>query len=125
MNLPEQMYSDLKDQIPALKEALETGATYATDVGQRIIQYDIITNAINLLCYIILFFFMCYGFKKHWKWCKNVVTWESNESISILVWMLSILPLIKFLVDKPITKIIKAIFLPEWRLIEILSALIQ
>ena len=125
MNLPEQMYADLQAQIPALKEALATGTTYATDLGQRIINYDIAINSVELAVWLLIFYGMYKGFKMHWAWYKKDEHDVYEPAMTFLAWTFAIFPVIFFLEANPLPQIIKAVFVPEWRLIEILSKLIN
>jgi hypothetical protein len=117
MNLPEQMYADLQAQLPALQEALATGTTYATELGGRIIDYDIAMNSLWILL-ISLFIYPAFRLTKGlWKLAKE----DSSEDlffIALFIW-------VPFLCALPLVgNIARGIFVPEWRLIEILSKLI-
>ena len=130
MTLPQQMYTDLQAQIPALKKALSKGATYATELGQRIINYDITINVFYLIVWlgVMIIFLKCA--KSFWNnFTKQIETDEEKYILPAVVFgiislvLLIIVP-ISFFEGKMLENIFKAVFVPEWRLIEILSSIL-
>jgi len=128
MELPQQMYADFQAQLPQLKEAFATGATYATDLGQRVIKYDIAVN-IGWLLFVIgvstIIAVMLYKTKKAINKKAKIHNMDMDDeniewwSVAFLFTVLSVELNTMF-----IQFIIKGIFVPEWRLIEILSKLV-
>ncbi len=124
MQLPEQIYTDLTAQLPAIKEALQAGVKYSGELGTRVIQWDIASNVISLLIWGTLLALAVRGFKKHLAWCKKNEWDESTMTIAFWIFPCAIFPA-TFFVEAWLWNIIKAIFIPELRLIEILSSLVK
>ena len=117
--MPDQMYLDLKDQLPALKEALLAGAKWGSEIAGRYIQYDIACNIIWILLAIIMLY-VAIKLKEH---AKRWYDKEYNPMGYVGMVLLSVCsPLIFFL---SIFTIVKDIFIPEIRILEMLSNLIN
>jgi len=131
MNLPEEMYSDFKAMLPELQEALQSGVGYATDLGKRIIQWDILNN--YLYCLIILIssvalFFIGGYLRKLFKKFKDDGFNGDDPELSftfigaVICYFTSFILLTKLI--QFLFVIMKTVMLPELRLIEIVSKLL-
>lgn len=52
--LPEQIYSDLKSQLPSLIDALKQGVEYGGELFHRFILFDIVKNVIEIIVLAIV-----------------------------------------------------------------------
>ncbi len=120
MDLPEQIYQDLQNSLPQLQEAIKTGTVYATELGHKIIQWDIAKNITMII--ILLFVGIIVGFliKRVWKAVKTDTDMKGfllflggGELIIIIIFFCSLFA------------IIEAVFVPELRIVEILQNLLS
>jgi len=125
MDVSEQIYTDLKAELPAIKEALLTGVDYASDVGTRFIQYDVAIHTFSLIVGLAFFVFFV-------KKARSINGWiaKAQREDEWYSWWMCYIWNIVFLVllvgvflDLEI--IAKAIFIPEIRMLEVLSKLIK
>ena len=127
--LPETIYTDLKSQIPALTEALKEGASWGTDLAHRFIVYDIWVNAISgalaLLVILGLVGLSVWLLKKRKGWEAEAEPWNKDGvTMGIMLAVPTLLIIIIFLTletSDAISNIIKDIFIPELRIIEVLQ----
>ena len=118
MNLPEQMYTDIKDMLPQLQEALINGTNYATSLGHRVIQYLIVGD----IFLIVLFMFVNFVFYKLYKLSiKNNWDYNIKDGINMCLIISSVVNFVMFIFN--ITDIIKCIFVPEIVLIHYITNL--
>lgn len=127
MTLTEQMYSDLQSQLPALQEALKTGAEWGSDLAGRYIVYDIAYNIFEIFAFCLIMYILYRAWKHFGKRYKDddcdelaYVGLMFVSAISILIGVLSFM-----VIFCNIEEIFKDIFIPEIRIIELLSTLIQ
>ena len=129
MTLPETIYTDLKDQLPALTEALKTGAEWGTDLAHRFIVYDIWVNALQIgatLCILTPMIALSFWLlKKRAGWEKEANQYDKHMPTVIVVAVVFILALLALFISSDISlatkNIIKDIFIPELRIIEVLQ----
>ena len=114
MDLPTQIYQDLQNSLPQLKEAIQNGTVYATELGHRIIQWDIVSN----IFWIIILFATSILSGLAIKWCikKHDVELEGITFFLSIIFIIAIVFIGIF-----IFTIIKDVFVPELRIIEILQ----
>lgn len=133
MSLPEEMYADLKAQLPALTEAIKSGAEWGTDLAHRFILYDIFIQVLACVILLGLIGLTTFFTKKIHKWLKK--GHEDANSLDKVDWTAGkifvlglIIPFIYIFLGvglwHPLITIIKDIFIPEIRILEILSDLI-
>ena len=127
MELPEQIYQDLKDALPALEEALKTGVSYGGDLAHRFIMYDIAINIFYILLLAILFGISVYFLTL----LRKKVSSEENPSealmgVTILVALCTPLLGAIFLATFSIgiQAIMKDIYIPEIRIMEVVRDLL-
>ena len=124
------MYADLKAQLPSLIEAIKVGAEYGGDLAHRFILFDIWSNALwlgVLLASSTLSFFVTYK-----AWVKS--EWRLNNdpaNLHAVIFIFGVLALgLLLIIDLivipvNINAILKGIFIPEIRIVELLSSLIN
>lgn len=131
MELPQQMYEDLKTILPDLKSALEQGVSYGGELAHRFIAYDIamqiISIALSGLSLAISIPLFIYA-TKHAEWSQyGDIPLNGWAAISftryILLPLLTIL-FIVFTIDGTCI-IIKDIYIPEIRIIEVIHNIIN
>lgn len=127
MELPEQIYQDLKNALPALEEALKTGVSYGGDLAHRFIMYDIAINIFHIILLAILFNISLYF---------SILTIKkilSEESPSDGLWGATIVAtLCSFFLGASflatfsigIQAIMKDIYIPEIRIMEVVRDLL-
>jgi len=119
MNLPQEMYTDIKEMLPQLQEALQTGTAYATDLGHRIIQYDIWNNIFCIVVFGILPTLIAFYLIKLRKKINDI----EFDFLYIISGCLFVISIAVILISTKM--IIQGVFIPEIRIIEILSNLIK
>lgn len=125
MQLPEQIYTDLKSQLPTLIEALKTGAEYGGELAHRFIVYDIVYRCIDMVLAGIWIFLTYKAFQwayKNWKgtiYDNDLVVFAGAGLI--LLGLLVLIPIVG--IDTDLANITKDIFIPELRIIEMIQGL--
>lgn len=121
MNLPEQIYSDLKAQIPALMEALKTGTEYASELGSRIATFHIIESSI----YVFLNLLFLLVILKISKFIRNRILSEDwDEVCYVIVFVLALVAVSLILgASDYISDIVQWAVIPEIQLIKFISNL--
>lgn len=124
MNLSEQMYVDLKAQLPSLIDAIKVGVEYGGDLAHRVILFDIWSN-ILWACSILLFTLIS-GFVTY----RGYPTADEDDFHQIVFIVSSVvfaLSLVACVSGLPLiaNTIIKDIFIPEIRIAELLSNLMN
>lgn len=127
MNLPEQMYTDLKSQLPALTDALKAGVEYGGELFHRFIQFDIwmhVFDSVLIFILTVLSITIFYQMYKRSEWGydgpQNFAAWASIGFGCVATFLSIVFPIILF---ENTQIILKDIFVPELRVIEILSDL--
>lgn len=109
MGVSEQMYTDFKAILPDLQEAMQAGLSYSGDLFNRFIAYDITVNAIWILIALIAPV-VCYVL------VKKLDDIEPQIAIWMAVGLIAFVTLVCCG-----SNIVKDIFIPELRVIEVLS----
>lgn len=114
--LSEQMYNDLKDQLPAIQEAFSQGLQYGGELFHRFQMYHIVINAIYttlLLAFVITgTIFSVKMIKKGIE--KKIDDWFVGGIVLVSVTLILLMPL-----TLVVSVLIKAIFIPELLLIDL------
>ena len=129
MNLSEQMYADLKSQLPALTEAIKSGVGYGGELFHRFILFDIWTHVLGVaFTFILAALFIttsCQAYKRG-EWAHG----EPDNFAAILsiisgAGALVFLAIFSIALVVNTEVILKDIFVPELRVLEILSDLVS
>jgi len=125
MNLTENMYADIKAQLPALQEALKQGIKWGNDIAIRYIHYDLVIHIMYLSIGGGILFYIIYFLIKTIR--KEFHKDSPDEDIYYpLVMMLVIVGIVEIIFTSINLEIVlKDIFIPEIRIIELLSNLIK
>lgn len=123
MSLPQEVYADLKAQLPALTKAIKEGAEWGTDLAHRFIIYDLVLNGLLfVICGGLLFWFL-WNVKR---WNRWIIDNSSTDNPVFFLWFTYLLtiPCANYLF-KAFEIIVRDIFIPEVRILEILRGLIN
>ena len=129
MNLSEQMYVDLKAQLPSLVEAIKVGAEYGGDLAHRFILFDIWSNILQI--FFLLSLTIGAGIIAYKSYYKS--QWEDGGPNNFAAGVFMLFSLLfgafsfasLFVVPELVGSILKGIFIPEIRIVELLSSLIK
>jgi hypothetical protein len=130
MSLPEEMYADLKDQLPALQEALSEGLAWGTDLAYRYVQYDMLIHIIILAIWLLVLITTLVSvpivLKRLKAWNATIDTYDKGAPYLCLIpYFFVVLGLVLTHPTRIVGVIIKDIFIPEVRIVELLSQLIN
>ena len=118
MKVTEEMYADLKSQLPELQEALREGLAWGTDLATRYIQYDIAVHIGWLLVWLGFSSFALYWNIRFFKWGKK----NDAEAVTTSLFTFGLIAFIFLAFFATNTGIIlKGIFVPEVRIVELIS----
>lgn len=124
--MEKEIYQDLRGQIPEIKEALLQGASYASEIGEKVIMYDLVIHVFYSSILSILLVIFIKNFTKWNKWILEKGDDYGIEPLPILyLWNGVFLFLFPGVVVVNLQIILKNIFTPELRIIEIVSNLIK
>lgn len=130
MELPLQIYQDLKDALPALEEALKTGVSYGDDLAHRFIMYDIAVNLLPIvLSSIFLSISVCATLYANKRAIFDEYGHPENlKSVLFIAFCLtSLISGIVLIISAWIAPsvILKDIYIPEVRIIEVVGEILQ
>jgi len=119
MQLSEQIYTDLKSILPDLKEAMETGVSYGGDLFERFIMYDILINSFLVLSLVIAIVIAIVLLVKSYSrnYDDEVNSFMTKFTLACIIICIAI-P-----IGVPVSNILKDIFIPEIRVIEVIKNL--
>lgn len=126
--LPEQVYTDLKAQLPALTDALKQGIEYGGDLFHRFIVYDIAWQSAEIVLMLIASFVLIKFCIAATKQIPDRDSFVYKTDLDVVVYfgdLFCLLAVIFFFCSTVLDLqiIAKDIFIPELRVIEIISNL--
>jgi len=120
MELSEQIYTDLTERLPQLKEALVEGAQWGTELAGRYIWYDIAIHIMYVCIEVAVIALAVFAFRKCLKKATDYESgWYFWAAMSIFVFVVMVC-----CAATDFAIILKDIFIPEIRIMELLSNLI-
>lgn len=119
MSTSGQIYSDLQLILPDLRNAMEAGVQYGGELFDRFVIYEIVTNSIIagsvlVIMSIASYFAYRYLFKRWDEW--DVL--DGGEALGLIMYIVS-LTVLFFPFVYGFSNLVKIIFLPELRVIEV------
>lgn len=119
------MYQDLKDQIPALVDALKTGVEYGGDLAHRFIMYDLLSN-LGLWLFGGILIFASLRLCRKFKVAADKDHSDFNEGMEVVFFVATAGLSLTFVIMTPflINLVVKDIYIPEVRIIEVLNDLL-
>lgn len=129
------MYADLKAQLPALTEAIKQGAEWGTDLAHRFVSYDIVVHALGAIGFatpiVITAWYlkrMCLYFLRKNDEAKASERFYTGDWMIGLVVVVIIIAVAFVLLALGfagnLNVIMKDIFIPEIRILELLNNLL-